>query len=246
MEAYRPMNEYHHLAPYYDYMLQHVNYNEWYRYLRNVMCKYISNPRTVLELGCGTGKFGPKFSMDDYEIYGMDKSIAMLSIAKTRAYKNFHIFCGDITCFALSKTVDFIFSVHDTFNYLLTYDDFAKALRCAYNCMSYNSIFLFDITTQYNIMKNFHRRLFSYTVKGTDITWYNEYDEKSKMVYTKLTFVTQSRTITEEHLQRIYTIDEIIPIIKKCGLLVVDMVGDYTMKPVTDHTIMINVITKRA
>ena len=66
------------------------------------------------------------------------------------------------------------------------------------------------------------------------------------MVYTKLTFATQSRTIIEEHLQRIYTIDEIIPIIKKCGLLVVDMVGDYTMKPVTDHTIMINVITKRA
>lgn len=144
-----------------------------------------------LNWAAACGKFGPKFSMDDYEIYGMDKSISMLSIAKTRSYKNFHIFCcGDITRFALSKPIDFIFSVHDTFNYLLTYDDFAKALRCAYNCMSYNSIFLFDITTQYNIMKNFHRRLFSYTVKGTDITWYNEYDEKSKMVYTKLTFAT--------------------------------------------------------
>ncbi|MEW6525895.1 MAG: class I SAM-dependent methyltransferase [Spirochaetota bacterium] len=240
------MKPYHYLAPYYDYMLKHVDYANWYHYLRMIMCRYINNPRTVLELGCGTGKFGPKFSMDDYEIYGMDKSLEMLKIAKVRAYKNYHIFCGDITKFALSKTIDFIFSVHDTFNYLLDYDDFSSALHCVHSCMNNDSIFLFDLTTEYNIKKNFHNKLLTFQIKGTDIQWYNEYDAHSKILYSKLTFTMHNTTLKEEHLQRLYTIDEILPLIEQCGLTVVDIVGDYTLKPPYEETIMVNFITRRA
>ncbi len=240
------MKPYHYLAPYYDYMLTHVDYTTWYHYLRMIMCTYINNPRTVLELGCGTGKFGPKFSKDDYEIYGMDKSLAMLRIAKLRAYKNYHVFCGDITHFALSKTIDFIFSVHDTFNYILNYDEFVHALRCVHSCMGSDSIFLFDLTTEYNIKKNFHNKLLTYHIKGTDIQWYNQYDAHSKILYSRLTFTTNKKKLVEEHLQRIYTVDEIVPLIVQCGLAIVDIVGDYTLKPPVAETIMVNFITKRA
>ena len=240
------MKSYHYLAPYYDYMLKHVDYTIWYHYLRMIMCRYINNPRTVLELGCGTGKFGPKFSMDDYEIYGMDKSLEMLKIAKLRAFKNYHIFCGDIKNFALSKTIDFIFSVHDTFNYLLDYEDIVRALHCVRNCMNNSSIFLFDLTTEYNIKKNFHNKLLTFHIKETDIQWYNEYDEHSKILYSKLMFATSKNTLVEEHLQRLYTVDEVLPLIEQCGLAVVDIVGDYTLKPPHEETIMVNFITKRA
>jgi SAM-dependent methyltransferase len=210
------------------------------------MCRYINNPRTVLELGCGTGKFGPKFSMDDYEIYGMDKSLEMLKIAKVRAYKNYHIFCGDIRKFALSKTIDFIFSVHDTFNYILDYDDFSRALHCVHSCMNNDSIFLFDLTTEYNIKKNFHNKLLTFQIKGTTIQWYNEYDAHSKILYSKMTFTMHNNTLKEEHLQRLYTIDEILPLIEQCGFTVVDIVGDYTLKAPHEETIMVNFITRRA
>jgi len=211
-----------------------------------IMCRYINNPRTVLELGCGTGKFGPKFSMDDYEIYGMDKSLEMLKIAKLRAFKNYHIFCGDIKNFALSKTIDFIFSVHDTFNYLLDCEDIVRALHCVRNCMNNSSIFLFDLTTEYNIKKNFHSKLLTFHIKETDIQWYNEYDDHSKILYSKLMFATSKNTLVEEHLQRLYTVDEVLPLIEQCGLAVVDIVGDYTLKPPHEETIMVNFITKRA
>ncbi len=240
------MKSYNYLAPYYDYMLKHVDYTQWYHFLRKIMCTYINNPRTVLELGCGTGKFGPKFSIDDYEIYGMDKSLSMLQIAKTRAYQHFHVFCGDITCFALSKTVDFIFSVHDTFNYLLDYETLLRALKCVHNCMSNTSIFLFDCTTEYNIVKNFHNKLLTFNIRGTDISWHNEYDIRSKMLYSKITFNRQHHTYVEEHLQRIYTVDEIRPLIAKSGLTIIDIVGDYTLEPPHEKTIMVNFITKRA
>ena len=240
------MKPYHYIAPYYDYMLKHVDYTSWYYFLRMIMCKYIPNPRTVLELGCGTGKFGPKFSMDDYEIYGMDKSLEMLKIAKCRAYKNYHIFCGDITNFALSQTIDFIFSVHDTFNYLLDYIDFKNALQCVRRCMHNESIFLFDLTTEYNIVKYFHNKLLTFTIKGTTIQWYNEYDANSKILYSKLTLRSYTDTWYEEHLQRLYTVDEVLPMIEQCGLKIIDIVGDYNLKPPHEETIMINFITKRA
>ncbi len=240
------MKSYHYLAPYYDYILKHVDYTTWYLFLRMIMCKYINNPRTVLELGCGTGKFGPKFSMDDYETYGMDKSLEMLKIAKLRAYKHYHVFCGDITCFSLSKTIDFIFSVHDTFNYILEHNDFLKALSCVHNCMNNDSIFLFDLTTEYNIKKNFHKKLLTFQIKGTYIEWYNEYETHSNILYSKLTFTEAKTTFSEEHLQRLYTVDEVIPLIKKSGLAIVDIVGDYTLKPPHEETVMVNFITKRA
>lgn len=237
--------KYHYIAPYYDYILKHVDYDEWYRYLRSVMCTYINNPRTVLELGCGTGKFGPKFSLDDYEIYGMDKSHAMLQIAKIRAFNKYRIFCGDIRQFSLSKPIDFIFSVHDTFNYILDDDDMAKALCSVRDCMSNTSVFLFDITTEHNIMKNFHGKQFSFKTKNTDIQWNNTYDKHSRMLSSTLAVASEGKTVVEEHIQRLYAMDEIVPMISKSGLDVIDIVGDYTFEPPHSQTIMINFIIKR-
>ena len=91
---------YSEIAEVYDYLLQHVDYERWYLYLRSLMFRYMSDPQTILELGCGTGRFGSKFSRDDFTIYGMDKSLDMLRVAKMRAYKGFRIFCGGASCTA--------------------------------------------------------------------------------------------------------------------------------------------------
>ncbi len=107
------------IAPVYDSLLRHVDYQEWYEYILSLMKLYAPGARTLLELGCGTGRFGSKFSSAGYSICGIDRSFDMLLIAKTRAFLNFRIFCADITAFHTAKKIDFIFSVHDTMNYLV-------------------------------------------------------------------------------------------------------------------------------
>jgi SAM-dependent methyltransferase len=233
------------LAPVYDYLLKHVDYAKWYNFISSVMYKYISQPGLVLELGCGTGKFGAKFSSNNIHIIGMDKSVEMLKIAKMRTFKKFSIFCGDVTQFSLSIKPDFIFSVHDTLNYLLTYEEILSAFKSIKNIMHKDSIFLFDITTEYNITHNFADKTTFYKKNKTNIEWTNKFDKKNKFVYSRLKFSDKNRgDRVEEHIQRIYSIEEIKGLLKKVNFELLEIIGDYTFLPPTNKTVMTNFIVR--
>lgn len=240
------MQPYTSIAPAYDTILRHVDYQEWYEYIRAVMARYAPAADTVLELGCGTGRFGAKFSNDGYTIYGIDRSLSMLAVAKARAFLNFRIFCADITRFSLARPVDFIFSVHDTMNYLLEPDDMARVFVCCREAMHERGVFLFDITTEYNIYANFAGKTTRHQLRDGWIEWSNEYDTGSRLVRSILRYHRrQGGTVTEEHLQRIYTAEEVATIAAQSGLEVMGVFGDYTFEPPQRETIMMNIVTRR-
>lgn len=231
----------------YDYLLRHVDYERWYRYIRELIFRYMSDPELILEIGCGTGKFGAKFSRDDFTVYGMDRSIEMLKVARARAFRGFRVFCGDVRDFSLSKKMDFIFSVHDTMNYLVTVQDFRHALRSVRNCMHDTSIFMFDLTTEYNIRRFFDLQEKKYRHKGIHIRWDNRYDPRKKIVSSVLTFkYGDGRSSMETHLQRIYSRDEVLRLLREEGFEIADVFSDYSFSSPKPDTIMINYVVRKA
>jgi len=237
---------YTHIPDIYDYLLRHVDYERWYRYLRSLLFRYVEDPRTILEIGCGTGKFGAKFSRDDFLVYGMDSSIEMLRVAKPRARRNFRVFCGDARRFALAGKMDFIFSVHDTLNYLLDAEDLVAALASAREAMHGGSVFMFDLTTEHNIRRFFDGKVTRHARGGVEVVWENRYDAPSRIVRSELTVKRRDGSVrSEEHLQRIYPEEEAREIIARAGLEIVDIFGDYTFDPPHDGTIMVNYVTRR-
>ena len=234
------------IAETYDYMLRHVDYEQWYQFIKSVMHEYVKNPVTVLELGCGTGKFGTKFSSDNYQILGIDKSFNMLQVAKTRSFKNFRIICADIRNFYLKKKFDFIFSVHDTINYQLTDNEIKDILKSTKNAMHSGSIFMFDITTEYNIENNFNNKTAFYKNRGINVEWSNKYDREKKYVISSFKMRHDNgKAYSEEHVQRIYSIDEIKSILKNEGFKILHICGDYTYNSPGADTVMVNFITKK-
>lgn len=245
------MNEYipHYteLSLVYDRILEHVDYSAWYKYILSIMERYAGETNFILELGCGTGRFGVKFSADGYTIFGMDRSFDMLKAARMRAVKNFRIFCGDIRHFHLRAKPDFIFCVHDTMNYLLTKKDFRSALRCVKNVMKENSVFLFDITTPYNIETYFENNTTVYSINGRSVEWSNSFNRKKALVHSAFRFHNGDGTYREEnHIQRLYTVPEIKAMLKKEGFVLADVFGDYGFEAPDSKTVMINFITKPA
>jgi SAM-dependent methyltransferase len=240
------MEPYTVIAPYYDVLLRHVDYQEWYEYLRAVMERHAARHETILELGCGTGRFGAKFSNDGYTIFGADRSLEMLRVARSRAFMNFRIFCADITGFRLAQPVDFIFSVHDTVNYLLEYSDIINMFRCVRDIMHGESVFMFDITTEHNIYKNFDGKTSKSLVRNGSVEWSNRYDARKKLITSTLNLNRAGESSVEEHVQRIYDAGEIRGLLKEAGLAVWEVYGDYTFDPPRENTIMINFITGRA
>ncbi len=239
------MEPYSDLALSYDFLLKHVDYQSWYIYISTIMIRYIDNPRVVLELGCGTGKFGAKFSADDFQVFGLDKSLEMLKVARMRAFRNFRIVCGDMTDFYFSKKFDYIFSVHDTLNYLLEYSDLRKLFRSVKGVMHSKSIFMFDITTEYNINRHFDRKTTHYRTESADIEWSNIFEKEKSLVYSTLRFrKKKGGESVEEHIQRIYRIDEIKNLLDDEGFEILDIFGDYSFEPPHEKTVMINFITR--
>lgn len=234
------------IAEAYDYILRHVDYDQWYKYITGIMNKYTSNPQTILELGCGTGKFGAKFSAANYKIFGIDISLNMLRVARTRAFRSFRIICADMRNFSFKGNFDFIFSVHDTMNYQLSTDGLREILRCVKNVMHEKSIFLFDITTEHNINSFFNNKTSFYKTRGMNIEWSNRYiPEKKYIISTFKTRYDDGREFREEHTQRIYSRNEIETILQEEGFEILDIYSDYTYNPPSDETIMINFITKK-
>ena len=240
------MEPYTDIAPVYDYLLRHVDYQEWYEYIVSIMKYHIERPELILELGCGTGRFGSKFSNDGYTIFGLDKSIEMLRVAKTRAFLNFRIFCADITRFYLAKKMDFIFSVHDTVNYLLEPADILNKFRCVREIMHEGSVFMFDITTEHNIYENFDGKVSRYPLRNGSVEWSNGYDAAARIVTSTLRFNRNGSTSEEVHLQRIYTVDEMRDLAGQAGFRILDIFGDYTVDGPQDNTVMVNFITRKA
>lgn len=236
------------MSEHYDFLLRHVNYNAWFSYIRkNIDIWYQKKPERILEIGTGTGRFGSKFSNLDFEIYGMDLSLEMLQAAKFRAFNNFRIFCADVRNVSTRMKFGFIFAVHDTLNYLLTYEDLEKAFRSIHCMMEDDGIFFFDLTTETNILKYFDGNSETQFHSGTEIIWENTYDRKKKIITSTLHFndKTGNSTRTENHLQRIYTHYEIIPILKRAGLSLLSRQGDYSFDPPDDNTVMENFVVRK-
>ncbi len=242
----KKIKPYEKMANHYDFLLRHVDYNEWYDYIKKIAVTYCRNLDSILEIGTGTGKFGAKFSADNLDIYGMDISHEMLLIASKRSFKNYRIFQADIRSFYVKKKFDFIFCVHDTLNYLTKEKDIVKAFKCVKNIMHDDSIFLFDVTTEYNIYRFFDKKSANYKNKQNDISWANTYNKRKKLISSTLEFTSSSgEHCSETHIQKIYHPDKIKKLIKKSGLEIIDIFSDYTYETYDEETIMINFLVRK-
>lgn len=243
MEQEKPYNI---MSAYYDRLLEHVEYDKWYNYIKMIMNLYVENPDKILEVGTGTGKFGAKFSKDGYEIYGVDSSLAMCQIASKRARNNFRILCADARDLHLNEKFNFVFMIHDTLNYITEITDLKKVFENIYNIMDEKSIFFFDITTEYNVLKHFHMQRTNYKINGDEICWDNKYHKARREIHSKLIFKTKDdKVYTEKHIQRIHSVNEIKKIISSSGLKLLDIYSDYSFETYNEKTIMINFITRK-
>jgi len=223
-----------------------VDYQEWYEYLVFLMKRHIARPRLILELGCGTGRFGAKFSNNGYAVFGIDKSLEMLRVARHRAFFNFRILCADMRNFYVAKKFDFIFSVHDTMNYLLEETEIMKMFSCVRDAMSGDGIFMFDVTTEHNIYENFDRKTARYRIQDSFVEWSNSYDSERKIVSSIITVRRKEAISVEEHLQRIYSVDEMRRLLSAAGLALDGVYGDFTFLSPEDNAVMINFVARRS
>ena len=104
-------------------------------------------PRTVLDLGCGTGGHALPLARRGYQVTGADASQAMLNVAASKAASaNLSVgwHCSPMQDFALNQQFDAVTCMFNAINYVLEESDLARTLRNVHRQLRPNGLFVFD------------------------------------------------------------------------------------------------------
>ena len=74
-------------SEYYDYLYIKKNYHKEFVLIKKIIKKYLKNPKQLMDLGCGTGKYSNLMTKLDLNVLGIDMSPYMLKIAKRNTKK---------------------------------------------------------------------------------------------------------------------------------------------------------------
>jgi ubiquinone/menaquinone biosynthesis C-methylase UbiE len=208
----------------YDQMMRNVNYTRWGDYIKSLFDMYGCKPRRILDVACGTGALTILLASKGYDMAGVDRARGMLDIARQKAEDQdlsiaFHH--GDMLNFQLNQQYDAILCTYDSINYACNEDELTSVFETVSAHLAPEGLFIFDVTTERNIVEHFHNKTFSENHQDYSYIWKNNYLHHSKMCRTFLTFFIREgelfRRYEEVHQQRIFEVPTVNELLKTTG-----------------------------
>ena len=71
----------------YDFLYTQKNYIKEFLLIKKIIKDNLSKPSSLIDLGCGTGKYSNLLTKLKLNVVGVDRSKEMLKIAKKKFYK---------------------------------------------------------------------------------------------------------------------------------------------------------------
>jgi ubiquinone/menaquinone biosynthesis C-methylase UbiE len=69
----------------YDRLMREMPYGDWLRFAREAWNEYGITPKTIVDLGCGTGNIAIPLGLEGFDVTGIDLSEDMLAVALQKA-----------------------------------------------------------------------------------------------------------------------------------------------------------------
>ena len=197
------------LAPIYDYVMAHVEYGEWAAYIHALFARFAPGTTRVVDLACGTGNVSFALHRLGYEVTGVDRSEAMLQVAREKAADTGVEFVQqDLRQLAGLGPFDAATCLYDSINYLLTPADIDAALRGAQAIVQPGGLFVFDICTERNSLRYFRNMRDSGQGPGFSYERHSIYDPAKRLQsnHFRIRCDGSDVALEETHVQRIYPV----------------------------------------
>lgn len=133
-------------SKYYNLLYKDKDYLSEVNYVESLIKKYSSlEVKSILDLGCGTGRHDIEFARKGYKITGIDQSETMLQIAnKESSNENTRYLKGDARYLELNEKFDAVVSLFHVASYQTSNEDLCNYLKTAGKHLKKGGIFLFD------------------------------------------------------------------------------------------------------
>lgn len=132
-------------AAYYDLLYADKDYGSEVDYIHQLISQYSNKqPRTLLDIGCGTGKHAELLSQKGLTVHGVDQSQDMISIANEKTNESLSFGCGDFANFVVDKQFDIVTSLFHVLNYITDTNELSKSIANVKKHLQANGLFIFD------------------------------------------------------------------------------------------------------
>lgn len=214
------MSSYRKFAYVYDELMEDMPYPDWLRFARQAWEKH-GMPRSVVELGCGTGSITIPLINSGFEVTGIDLSADMLSVARRKMEKtpqgnrlfregSIRWVQQDMREWELPEPVDAVISFCDCISYLLEEEDVVSTFTRTYNGLKSDGIFVFDVHHPNTIIRYDEEQPFVWDDKSVSYIWTCDLDAPRCEIEHRLSIFAKEeqsdlyRRFEEIHVQRGY------------------------------------------
>lgn len=212
--------EYKMFAKYYDKFYQKKNYEKEVEFLENILP---TNSR-ILDVGCGTGVHGELLEKSGYLVDGLDLNKEMLDIAKNRISGN--LYCQNMLNIDINKKYDAIISMFAVINHLKEVDELDKVLSNLKKLVFPNGLIIIDLhNPQCSGIKT---DLFDNVTRT--MCW--DYDKDKMIEKTELIFEIDGQIYKDNHIFKIFTIEQIEKSCDKAGLKLISVYENYQINKI--------------
>lgn len=132
-------------SAYYDLLYKDKDYKGEADYINEIIRKYSKkNCKTILDIGCGTGKHLKCFKDAGFDVSGVDLSENMIAEAKILLNQNKNLECCKASDFHLNKKFDVIVSLFHVMSYQAENLELENVFKNVHNHLEDGGVFIFD------------------------------------------------------------------------------------------------------
>jgi len=229
------MDNYIEFAYLYDKLTLDVEYGKRVDFLEEIFKANMEyKPCLIADIACGTGTVCNILSDRGYDMIGIDSSFDMLNVAKEKSGNKSILYLNQsMTDFELYGTVDVILCMLDSLNYLLDDGEIETFFKLCMNYLNHGGLLVFDINTLYKFENILCDNIFNYEDENLFYSWENSFDGEICEFYLNF-FVKQAdgsyNRITEQHFERVYTIEQIKNALSIAGFQHVKLYSDLKLQ----------------
>ncbi len=230
----RDETSYRIIAPYYDWIMAHVDYDAWGRHLAKLWRKYGSEPTSILELGAGTCPFARR------EVYPSTAKVVYTDLSPfmlTQAHDIHSIqrVAANALALPFRSRFQLCVMIYDAINYLIEDQDLRTTLNQVHQVLEKRGLFIFDITTAENSRRHFHQAIDFGELEGCTYFRESSFDKETRIQNNDFIFFVEGEKdcwgkVKESHQQRIFEIEHIKALAEESDFVVEAVLEGFTFR----------------